>query len=54
MSPDATITKLRQMDYAQNLGHGETKVCGADDHVLAIDLLRLSILSKNPLHHNKL
>ncbi len=54
--PDATITKIHQLRYGYNLGHGEVKakssVC--DYHALCHDLLRLGILAKDSVDHNKL
>ncbi|KAI9353944.1 hypothetical protein BD770DRAFT_445279 [Pilaira anomala] len=54
LRPDATITKLRQMKYQHNLGHGEVKVDDSCNHVLALDLLRIGLLTKDSLDFNKL
>ncbi|KAG1182370.1 hypothetical protein G6F36_009237 [Rhizopus arrhizus] len=44
MRPDATVTKIHQLKYGYNLGHGEvkTKTSTCDNHALAHDLLRIS------------
>ncbi|KAG2211917.1 hypothetical protein INT47_004604 [Mucor saturninus] len=56
MRPDATITKIQQLKYGYNLGHGEVKTIGStcDNHALAHDLFRVSVLAKDTLDHNKL
>ncbi|KAG2228730.1 hypothetical protein INT48_001164 [Thamnidium elegans] len=56
MRPDATITKIQQLKYGYNLGHGEvkTKSSTCDNHALAHDLFRVSVLAKDTLDHNKL
>jgi hypothetical protein len=52
--PDVTITRIKQMSFDHNLGHGEVKKCGGNAHDLALDLLRISILAKNTLDFYKL
>lgn len=52
--PDATITKLQQMKYRYNLGHGETKVNNCGNHALALELLTVSIFAKDTLDFHKL
>lgn len=56
MRPDVTITKIQQLKYGYNLGHGEvkTKSSACDNHALAHDLFRISVLAKDTLDHNKL
>ncbi|KAG2211957.1 hypothetical protein INT47_004644 [Mucor saturninus] len=56
MRPDATITKIQQLKYGYNLRHGEVKTIGStcDNHALAHDLFRVSVLAKDTLDHNKL
>jgi hypothetical protein len=56
MRPDATITKIQQLKYGFNLGHGEVKVKSntCDNHALAHDLLRINILAKDTLDYNRL
>ncbi|KAG1373854.1 hypothetical protein G6F61_009828 [Rhizopus arrhizus] len=51
MRPDATITKIQQLKYGYNLGHGEvkTKSSTCDNHALAHDLLRISVESAGRL-----
>lgn len=52
--PDATVTKLKQMKYHHNLGHGEIKVNYCNNRSLVLDLLRASILAKDTLDFYKL
>ncbi len=56
MRPDATVTKIQQLKYGCNLRHGEvkTKTSTCDIHALALDLLRINVLAKDTLDHNKL
>lgn len=58
LRPDATISKIEQLDFGASLGFGEAKISHSttttDTHALCHELLRSATFSKDTIDHNSL